>query len=212
MLKKIGAISPPRTMPPRLLFGTKGMSSPMCQRRELQADFREDPVPTTSPTNATRRALLRGNFWIVSMPPGKRVSPIDRAWRGMSGLVEACLAGEKSSVLISPSTLKTTRSTLSGSPGRSRNHSAAAQDSRTLRRSRIVFRLGQDLVESTVDENDLFHRLGRGLAEVGIVQKADQGADIVAAEHGAEQLDGLLSGDEGGNGFPRSRSESANPP
>ena len=54
MLKKIGAISPPRTTPPRRLFGTKGMSSPMCHMTELQADFRDEPVPTTSPTKTTR--------------------------------------------------------------------------------------------------------------------------------------------------------------
>ena len=29
------------------------MSSPICHKRELVADFLEDPVPTTSPTKAT---------------------------------------------------------------------------------------------------------------------------------------------------------------
>jgi len=53
VLKNIGAINPPRTMPPLLLFGTNGISSPICHIRELQADFLDEPVPTTSPTKAT---------------------------------------------------------------------------------------------------------------------------------------------------------------
>ncbi|MNP67023.1 hypothetical protein D3C76_1628040 [compost metagenome] len=50
VLKKMGAILPPRQTPPARLFGTKGMSSPMNQSTELVADLREEPVPTTSPT------------------------------------------------------------------------------------------------------------------------------------------------------------------
>ncbi len=49
----------------------------------------------------------------------------------MSGRVGAWPAGEKSSVLISPSTLKTLRTSFSGKAGRVRNHSPAAHDSRT---------------------------------------------------------------------------------
>ena len=50
VLKKIGAILLPRHTPPKRLFGTKGMSSPVNQSTELVADLREEPVPTTSPT------------------------------------------------------------------------------------------------------------------------------------------------------------------
>ena len=50
MLKNIGAIFPPITIPPVFLFGTKGIFSPICQIREFIADFLELPVPTTSPT------------------------------------------------------------------------------------------------------------------------------------------------------------------
>ncbi len=50
VLKKIGAILPPKTTPPCRLLGIKGMSSPICQRTELIADLRDEPVPTTSPT------------------------------------------------------------------------------------------------------------------------------------------------------------------
>jgi hypothetical protein len=50
VLKKIGAILPPSTTPPWRLFGTNGMSSPMCHSTELVADLRDEPVPTTSPT------------------------------------------------------------------------------------------------------------------------------------------------------------------
>jgi hypothetical protein len=50
VLKKIGAILEPRQTPPKRLFGTKGMSSPVNHSTELVADLREEPVPTTSPT------------------------------------------------------------------------------------------------------------------------------------------------------------------
>ncbi len=50
VLKKIGAILPPRVTPPKRLFGTKGMSSPVAQTTLLVALLRLEPVPTTSPT------------------------------------------------------------------------------------------------------------------------------------------------------------------
>jgi hypothetical protein len=50
VLKKIGAILEPRQTPPKRLFGTNGMSSPVNHSTELVADLREEPVPTTSPT------------------------------------------------------------------------------------------------------------------------------------------------------------------
>ena len=53
------------------------------------------------------------------------------AWSGMSGRVEASPAGEKSSVLISPSTRKTFTLICSGTPGFEVNHSAFAQLSST---------------------------------------------------------------------------------
>ena len=62
-----------------------------------------------SPARGTRRSW-RG-------PPGTRVLPIASAWSGMSGRVDASPAGEKSSVLISPSTLKTFTFTGAGTPG-----------------------------------------------------------------------------------------------
>ena len=65
VLKKIGAISPPMTTPARRLFGMNGMSSPMCHISELQADFRDEPVPTTSPTKATPWPSSR-NFRITA--------------------------------------------------------------------------------------------------------------------------------------------------
>ena len=102
----------------------------MAQSTELMADLRDEPVPTTSPTKATWKPSLRKSA-MVFRPPGKRVLPMASAWSGMSGRVEASPAGEKSSVLISPSTLKTLTLTVSGMPGFEVNHSAAAHDSST---------------------------------------------------------------------------------
>jgi hypothetical protein len=50
---------------------------------------------------------------------------------GMSGRDQASGAGERSSVLVSPVTLKTTILSDSGTSGRSVNHSPAAQLSKT---------------------------------------------------------------------------------
>ena len=50
VLKKIGAILVPRMTPPVRLFGILGMSLPINHCKELIADLREEPVPTTSPT------------------------------------------------------------------------------------------------------------------------------------------------------------------
>ena len=50
VLKKIGAILPPKVTPPKRLLGTNGMSSPVAQITLLVADLRLEPVPTTSPT------------------------------------------------------------------------------------------------------------------------------------------------------------------
>ena len=51
VLKNMGAIFPPIHIPACFLLGMKGMSSPMYQSSEFVADFLEEPVPTTSPTN-----------------------------------------------------------------------------------------------------------------------------------------------------------------
>ena len=50
------------------------------------------------------------------------------ACRGMSGLDQASGAGDRSSVLVSPGTLKTVTVIFSATPGAFRNHSASAQD------------------------------------------------------------------------------------
>ena len=60
-------------------------------------------------------------------PPGRRVSSIAMACSGMSGRVVAWVAGERSSVLVSPSTLNTVTVISAGSSGLAVNHSAAAQ-------------------------------------------------------------------------------------
>src|SRR5271157_6084349 len=49
----------------------------------------------------------------------------------MSGRVQASGAGDRSSVLVSPVTLKIVIVRLSGTPGRDVNHSASAQDCMT---------------------------------------------------------------------------------
>ena len=128
----MGAMVPPNTMPPLRLLGTWGMSSPISQLTELMADLREEPVPTTSPAKATALPSWRKAAMVAS-PAGNRLRPKKVACKGMSARDWAWLPGEKSSVLISPSTLYTVQTIRSGTWGLAVNHSAAAQDSRTLR-------------------------------------------------------------------------------
>mmetsp|Transcript_29886 Transcript_29886/g.87241 ORF Transcript_29886/g.87241 Transcript_29886/m.87241 type:complete len:232 (+) Transcript_29886:1336-2031(+) len=136
VLKKMGAIFPPMQTPPFLMLGTWGMSSPMNQRRELVADLRDEPVPTTSPTYARgwpwawRSAIcLRGPISpsFSGKMPSREFLSIATAWRGMSGRDQASWAGLRSSVLVSPETLKTVTVILSGTSGLVVYHSALAQ-------------------------------------------------------------------------------------
>ena len=56
---------------------------------------------------------------------------IESACKGMSGRLHASPAGDRSSVLVSPSTIKTVSVMESASGGRLVNHSAFAQDFKT---------------------------------------------------------------------------------
>eukprot|EP00976_Prorocentrum_cordatum_P064401 1177484-Prorocentrum_minimum.AAC.1 len=56
--------------------------------------------------------------------PSRGFLSMARAWRGMSGRDQASGAGERSSVLVSPVTLKTVTVIFSGTSGLDRNHSA----------------------------------------------------------------------------------------
>src|SRR5690606_11545047 len=107
---------PPIQMPPLFLLGTPVMSSPKYHNTELVADLREDPEPTTSPTSATGKpfACSASICFIGPVTPcscGSRPSRvilyIGRACSGISGRDQASGAGERSSVLVSPVTLKT---------------------------------------------------------------------------------------------------------
>ena len=136
----MGATLPPIQTPPALLFGMPGVSSPKYQSTELVADLRDDPVPTTSPTNATGRpaCLIASICFSGPVTPGASGSIPSRAilnmasaCSGISGRDQASGAGERSSVLVSPVTLNTTILSDSGTSGRSVNHSPAAQLSKT---------------------------------------------------------------------------------
>ena len=63
--------------------------------------------------------------------PGRAFFSMARACSGMSGRLQASGAGERSSVLVSPVTLKMVTVRLAGTSGREVNHSASAQERRT---------------------------------------------------------------------------------
>ena len=107
VLKKIGAIFPPKQNPPSFLLGIQGISSPMCHKTEFVADFLDDPVPTTSPTK-TNGLPFSFNSSIVSSGlsiPSLGILNMASACSGISGLDQASVAGDRSSVFISPGTL-----------------------------------------------------------------------------------------------------------
>ena len=88
----------------------------------LIADFLEDPVPTTSPTKATG-SPDSSSLLIVPIGCLKSVFfSIDKACKGISGLDQASGPGERSSVLISPSTFRTLAVIHSGTAGLFKNH------------------------------------------------------------------------------------------
>ena len=137
VLKKMGAILPPRHKPPPRLFGTCGISSPINHRTEFVADLRDEPVPTTSPTYASGKPFCcRASICLIGPTtpgwsgsiPSRAFFSIASACSGISGRDHASGAGERSSVLVSPVTLKTVTVSFSASAGRFRNHSASAQD------------------------------------------------------------------------------------
>ena len=84
-----------------------GISSPICQSTEFVADFLDEPVPTTSPTKTMDYlfSLTPQLFQEVYLRPSLGILNIANACSGISGLDQASVAGDKSSVLISPGTL-----------------------------------------------------------------------------------------------------------
>jgi hypothetical protein len=108
----------------------------------------------------------------------------------MSGRDQASGAGDRSSVLVSPVTLKTVSFWLAGTAGREVNHSPSAQDWHLAlalppwRRS--------DVVEEVEHQQGLLEAFSGGAGFA--VEQVDQG-DVVAAEHGAQQFGGLDLGD-----------------
>ena len=127
MLKKIGAIFAPKITPPVRLLGILGMSSPINHCNELMADFRDEPVPTTSPTYASGKPFCF-KVSINFRPSGILLISMALACSGISGRLQASCAGLKSSVLVSPSTLNTTSLISSASTGLLVNHWASAHD------------------------------------------------------------------------------------
>ena len=108
----------------------------MSQSTELVADFLEDPVPTTSPAKVTGYP----DFFNLSISsrgfadnPSLGILYIARACKGISGLDHASGAGDRSSVFVSPGTLNITVSIFWGTSGFAVNHSALAQEVKTLR-------------------------------------------------------------------------------
>ncbi|MCY1504343.1 hypothetical protein D9M68_385090 [compost metagenome] len=58
-----------------------------------------------------------------------------------------------------------------------------------------------DVVEGVEHQQGVLQLLGGGVGQLGAVQQFDQGGDVVAALHGAQQLDGAGLVDQRGSGF-----------
>ena len=113
----------------------------MCHKTELVADFLDEPVPTTSPTKTTGFPFCFNSSIVFkgSLIPSLGIFNIDSAWRGISGLDQASGAGERSSVFISPGTLKTVSFMVSDISSLLVNHSAFAHELITVLAYSFVF-------------------------------------------------------------------------
>ena len=188
VLKKMGAIFPPTHTPPVRLFGTFGMSSPMNQSTEFVADLRLEPVPTTSPTYASGKpfalssSICAGASWMPSLGFLSMAS----AWRGMSGRDHASGAGDRSSVLVSPVTLNTVTVIFSGTGASGEPLGVGPR----LHHPRGVLvaslGLGLDVVEGVEHEEGAAELVRGEGSERRVVERLNQGRDVVAALHGAQ--------------------------
>ena len=123
--------------------------------------------------------------------PGRAFFSMASACSGMSGRLQASGAGERSSVLVSPVTLNTVTVRLSGTSGREVNHSASAQDCMTaLALALPALSSGQRLhvVEKVEHQQRVLQGLGRRGTAFAASQQIDQGLDVEAAQHGAQQF------------------------
>jgi hypothetical protein len=119
------------------------------------------------------------------------------ACSGMSGRLQASGAGDRSSVLVSPVTLNTVTRHALGTSGRLVNHSASAQLCSTA--LALALPLSAFSLTSWNWSNIssvFFSAVGRDGADLGVVEQVDQRADVVAAQHGAQQLGGLGAADD----------------
>ena len=144
--------------------------------------------------NLTGPRLPSSSGWNAA--PSRLFFSIARACIGMSGRVVASGAGDRSSVLVSPGTLKTVIVRLWGSSGRLVNHSASAQLCSTARA--LALPLSAFSFTSWKESNisRVLQRLGGDGADFSVVQQFDQRANVVAAEHGAQQFGRLGAADQ----------------
>ena len=144
------------------------------------------------------------NFTGPRLPSSSGVMPsrlffsMASACSGMSGRLQASGAGDRSSVLVSPVTLNTVRVMLWGTSGRLVNHSASAQ----LCSTDLAWALPLAAFSCTSwnwsnISRVFFRAVGGHATHLPVVQQVDQRRQVVAAQHGAQQLGGLLARDQG---------------
>ena len=129
-----GLVLPPKLAPIQVVIvpiyrGEEELDEVSVVAKQLVADLREEPVPTTSPTSTTGKPFFFRPAICCSalVMPSRGILYMARACSGMSGRDHASGAGDRSSVLVSPGTLNTVRVKTSGSLGLAVNHSASAQ-------------------------------------------------------------------------------------
>lgn len=125
----------------------------------------------------------------------------------MSGRDQASGAGERSSVLVSPGTLNTVSQLfrdfrlglepLAIGPGLQHG----------LGRGIALLGALGDVVEGVEHQQGVLQLFGGGVGQFGVVQQLDQGGDVVAALHGAQQLGGTLLVDKGEVASPLTMAE-----
>ena len=130
--------------------------------------------------------------------PSRVFFSIARQCSGMSGRLQASGAGDRSSVLVSPGTLKTVTVMAL-------RHFGAAGEPLGVGPA-LHHRLGIGVAGlsafsstswKTSNISSVFFSASAAIgADLGVVEQLDQRLDVVAAEHGAQQFGGLGAGDQ----------------
>ena len=183
------------------------MSWPMCHSTLLQADLREEPVPTTSPTKATWKPSARNLAMVVQAVREAGLAHGQRVQRDVGAAPGVAGRGEVVGVDLAFDLVDLDLD-VSGTPALEVNHSAFGPGLHDLLGGGVAFGELQHFVEGVIHQGDAGESVGGLVGQLRILKGGDQRRHVVAAQHGAEDLHRLLLRDQrrlGGAGHDSSQ-------